>query len=417
MTEQSMNEVPDLSRELLKSTQELANQAALRAQQMFQKSVTNNDQQNVPEVPARSQSKSSPAPAIPPKRLNLKKLTDQDIKENKAIPVPQRKQGQPIAPPIPSKPSSQIQSVQYPPKIATKIQERPPNSPVPLRPNEIAQKLQEKFGNPNGLTFQNPQQLHHQFPATFNNTQIPKFANPSNKAVLRKATSPEELGSEDALRGIESGLRNMERAMQEQISMRNLDAGNSQTRLYDRMEFKNNTTAQGNLDGSQHNFRGMEGLRLNFESQFSNKSRTIERGFSMDHMRMENMHVTLRTMESNPNIRSTIENQLKGMMESSTMRQPENHYRSLDRTLPLELQYTRHRNQEMDFVRHMANINANVNTNNANIVNNRQGMSREDLRIRRRSSHDETQFTQTNPGNKIDRKNIFWCFFFIFFLW
>jgi hypothetical protein len=402
MTEQNINEVPDLSRELLKSTQELANQAALRAQQMFQKSVTNNDQQNVPEVPARSQSKFSPAPAIPPKRLNLKKLTEQDIKQNKAVPVPQRKQGQPIAPPLPSKPSNQSQNV--PPIIAAKIQERAPNSPVPLRPNEIAQKLQEKFGNPNGMNFQNPPQLHHQFPATFNNTQIPKLANPSNKAVLRKATSPEELGSEDALRGIESGLRNMERAMQEQISMRNLDAGNPQTRPYDRMEFKNNTTGLGNLDGSQHNFRGIEGLRLNFESQFSNKSRTIERGFSMDHMRMENMHATLRTMESNPNIRATIENQLKGMMETSAMRQPENHYRSLDRTLPLELQYTRHRNQDMDFVRHMANmnVNANANANNSNVVNNRQGMSREDLRIRRRSSHDETQFSQTNPGNNIN---------------
>jgi hypothetical protein len=65
-----------------------------------------------------------------------------------------------------------------------------------------------------------------------------------------------------------------------------------------------------------------------------------------------------------------------------------NIYRSLDRNLPLELQYSRHRVQDADFIRQY-NQNAMMARQQPAAV-----LSRDDIRIRRRSSHDETQYVQ-----------------------
>uniref|UniRef100_A0A182U5D4 Uncharacterized protein n=1 Tax=Anopheles melas TaxID=34690 RepID=A0A182U5D4_9DIPT len=77
-------------------------------------------------------------------------------------------------------------------------------------------------------------------------------------------------------------------------------------------------------------------------------------------------------------------------------------FRSLDRHLPLELQYgnsqqQRQRSQEMEFIKQqlLPVIARNKETNS---LNRQMGLSKDDLRTRRRSSHDESLFSMNNSG-------------------
>uniref|UniRef100_T1GUK2 Uncharacterized protein n=1 Tax=Megaselia scalaris TaxID=36166 RepID=T1GUK2_MEGSC len=236
----------------------------------------------VPAIPARTTDR--PPPEIPPKRHSLKKIPPEGV-------VPMR-----VPPPLPQKPSS----AQNSPQLAVKLRETIPQGSPPMPPRPVSSVA--KFNTPRST------------PVSANNS--PQL--PVRKNVPTKKISPtEDFGSEDALRGIESGLRNMERAMEEQMKAAAAAAA-------------------------------AEEINMNFNQPL----RGLERNLSMDQMMLENFAGNLRSMESNPNIRKTFE-EIKQQQQQQQQGQRvqsavplENHMRSLDRSLPLELQYSRHRQQQ-----------------------------------------------------------------------
>lgn len=163
--------------------------------------------------------------------------------------------------------------------------------------------------------------------------------------------------------------------------MRNMDFvdGKGNELQFNPMEFKRSLGGSINsLDGSAaQNMRMMGNMRLNFDAQTWNQ-RGIERNFSMDQMRLE-------ALQGGP---------MKGIpIEYSQQNKAQpNMYRSLDRTLPLELQFSRHRQQQQDFE---------FMRQNNQTLNRPQGITREDANLRRRSSHDDSQFIlQQQPQPK-----------------
>lgn len=383
----------ELSFELLKNTQQIAEQAALRAKEIAMRS-------KVPDIPLRSANgEKQKAPEIPPKRLSLKKFVDDNTTNGhdcKPIPVPQRNQAQKPPPPIPQKPSS----AQNSPRMMDKFmhpshqQPQPQQLPQNMFHERVSQSPQLTPKNQNIVNILNSplfQQRANQYKIQQQQVQLQQ-----SQMIRQQQVKPDEdFGSEDALRGIERGLKNMERAMKEQMTMRNMDfvdGGKSGEMQFNPMEFKRSLGGSINsLDGSAaQNMRMMGNMRLNFDGQQWNQ-RGIERNFSMDQMRLEALQGT---------------GPMKGISTDFSQQQkvPHNIYRSLDRTLPLELQFSRHRQhqhqqqQELEFMRQ----------NNQNMIQRQQGMSREDVNLRRRSSHDETQFIMQqqqqkqaggNPGN------------------
>lgn len=404
-----LNKGPEMTPEMLRKGSDLAAQAALRAQQMQRKSA---ESKIPPEVPARGDG--GKAPEIPPKRLNLKKNgppeTSPKPVSKQPPPLPQKPvnsamQNSPQllpklnenirnspqlgvrAPPTPQMPSKFEKPIMAAPQVVQQFNDRPSNSP----------KFDEKITNSPQFTTRNQNAPLNQQRANISNSPMPI----ANKAIPKPISpSSEDHSSEDALRGIESGLRNMERAMQEQMNLRSIEAASNHHNM-ENMNFRPMDFAKRamgsitSLDGSSQNMRAIENLRLGLNQNM----RSMERGFSMDQMRLENLHQgNQRIMESNPNIRSAIEEmKMKGIVEHNNVRPVEHHMRSLDRNLPLELQYSRHRSQEIaDFRDQFRQMN---NGGNSIPVQPRQsGLSREDLRIRRRSSHDENQISQGVPG-------------------
>lgn len=390
MSQKSGSELPF---EFLRSTQELAAQAALRAKEMQKKSIqTSSDQKRVPEIPARSHEVPK-APEIPPKRCSFKKSDGEMKSSDDPIPLPLRYQGPQKAPPVPQKPTN----LQNSPSMIPKFKENKSNSPLLTRsqPQETistvnqSKIMTEKIGSK----------------STFVGDDKQKQTAKTAQSKSTKPLSPmEEYGSEDALRGIESGLRNMERAMQEQMNLRSFEAAaaaaaQSQQRQFNISDMKSNIRGMGSvtsLDGSQ-NMRRSENLRLNIDQKYNQNIRNngMERVISMDQMRMDNFAENMRSMESNPNLRSTVESSMNSnMMDNVNQRPVEHHFRSLDRHLPLEVQYSRQRSQEMEYIRQQ--LLPVIARNNENSLNRQGGLSREDLRLRRRSSHDETQYSQQN---------------------
>lgn len=445
------NGPPEMSAEMMRNTSDLAAQAAQRAQQMLRKSsIGSNDSGRIPpDVPARS---AKVPPEIPPKRNTLKRLSLGDdapaapgMRSSPPPPLP------PLAatkqpPPLPQKPSSAHNSPYMLPKFPSST------PPPPQRPAAAAAaaaphtpQLQAKFEKfiPTSA----------QIPLKFNDAKaaaVPQFAMISGgsggstsspakghvvvvkpKAAPTAASPSDDLSSEDALRGIESGLRNMERAMQEQLNIRSREAAAAAAAAsqkhkldamqFNQMEFKNMRGMGGgsisSLDGSNGpQMKGMDSMRMGGGQQNgAGNIRSMERGFSMDQMRLENLQQQQQhhhgmasmqqrpPMESNPNIRSAIEEmKMKGLVDqsssasmgrSSAAAPIENHMLSLDRSLPLELQYSRHRQQEVNEFRDQMRQQL-----AAGRQQQQQALSREDLRIRRRSSHDENQITQAAPG-------------------
>ncbi|XP_055384442.1 dystrophin-like isoform X2 [Condylostylus longicornis] len=346
-----------------------------------------------------------------------------------------------------------------------------------------------------------------------------------NKKIPTKVISPtEDFGSEDALRGIESGLRNMERAMQEQMNLRSMEAAAAaaanQKLLQDNIKFsigrqlENQNPAMRLNNPNQtgkSNLNDINNQNTEQQNQF-NPTRGLERNLSMDQMRLDNIAMlnatnalnapvsNIRSMESNPNIRSAFE-EIKFRHQKQQQQQQqsdhsgistgsgsssgsnisgnaltnnnsgiinkrgpvEHHMRSLDRNLPLELQYSRHRSIQMqqDFsisgpaptniaelrehirqqliggssatgflptspaaaalIQHQQqqqqqhqqqqqqqqqqNLSGIIGRQSAGIGG---GISREDLRMRRRSSHDETQLSQQQQGIPVTRLREHW---------
>lgn len=394
---------PEMTPEMMRNTQELAAAAAVRAKEMLQHRLSSIDA-GVPQIPARI-GDFQKAPEIPPKRLSLKGRDRNDNDKSQSqqqhpVPIPQRNQVPIKAPPIPMKPSS----VQNSPLMQPKFKDKLPNSPLmkpspPLAANQFIPKMTPNFSTSSQMN-------------TKSDVSNLKNSPLRTKISSNKTISPtEELGSEDALRGIESGLRNMERAMQEQMNLRSLDSSKNQQHQQQQQQQHQQQQQQSNrsynpngknirsiggsitcLDAAQ-NMRGLENMRLKFDQQYNSQTmRGMERGISMDQMRLENFHGTLRSMESNPNIR-TSELQMKGIgVENTTVRPMEHNFRSLDRNIPLEMQYSRQRSQDIEFMRELGR-------NAGAILSRQSGLSKEDVRMRRRSSHDETQFSQGNTGN------------------
>lgn len=407
--------------EMMKNNQELAAQAALRAQQiMFRKSIGSTvsaesspsaspSKKSIPPVvPARGDSVlSKQPPEIPPKRHSLKKLDDHG---NASAPSKQ----QMAPPPLPQKPSTHLQyggprlpgnvigasaslpgSPVPPMKNAAAVIMAPTvvpsqnpflsNSP-PLQKRPSQPSAQSAFGMPNSMP--NAQKISQKtlpHDMSKRNCHVNQHVNP---------VSPiDDFSSEDALRGIESGLRNMERAMQEQMNIRSAAAAVQHQQQHPKPSDK-----------------------MNF-----NPIRSMERGFSMDQMRLDAMNLG--------SMRSTLEEmKSKGFVDMNAMGAPnapnapnarpiENHMKSLDRNLPLELQYSRHHHhrsqsqQEMvEQMRHNL-TNAAAATGAATMLSNARqsgaAIARDDVRLRRRSSHDENQMSQsqTNAAGKISNRS------------
>lgn len=353
---QSESQGNELKFELLKNTQQIAEQAAMRAKEIAMRS-------KVPDIPLRGGIEQK-APEIPPKRLSLKKVFNENGDDMKPIPVPQRNVQQKPPPPIPQKPSSAHNSPRMMERTAHQ-QLQPQN----MFHERVSQTPQLSAKNQNIVNILNSplfQQRANQYKQQVQQTIMTQRQ--------QQMKPDEDFGSEDALRGIELGLKNMERAMKEQMTMRNMESKSEMQ--FNPMEFKRSLGGSINsLDNSAQTMRMMGNMRLNFDGQQWNQ-RGIERNFSMDQMRLE-------AMQGGP---------MKNVPHefSQQPQVPHNIYRSLDRTLPLELQYSRHRQQqELEFMRQ----------NNQNVSQRQQGMSREDINLRRRSSHDETQFILNQGGN------------------
>lgn len=358
----------EISQELMRNSQQIAKEIALRAKEIQSRATNgnngNNGEQhniNIPTVPVRGDPNQR-APQIPPKRLNLKQTTDENLNEGKPIPLPQRNQTQ-RAPPIPEKPTTKSQmndtTSQQPEKNVTSIKNQNivniMNSPL-FQQRALQMKTQK---TPNNI-----------------------YGEQNKNQKIMSSTPPDSDYAEDALRGIERGLKNMERAMQEQLNFnKNMDNKNFDGPMqFNPMEFKRSLGGSINaLDGSSQHVRTLENLRLNFDPTQYNPNLRIERGISMDQMRLELM----QNSQQKPK-----------MVEQQTHQQVIQHniYRSLDRNLPLELQYSRHRMQDAEFIRQY----------NQNAMLARQPvLSRDDIRIRRRSSHDETQYIQQQQQQQV----------------
>lgn len=418
-------EKPKVAVEVMKANQGIAAQAALRAQQiMFRQKLqsvsissenaTTSAQTALlkkalpPAVPARGDSVlTKKPPEIPPKRSSLKKSIDGSEELVSKTP-----------PPLPQKPNSAQNSPLPTPKLKDK--------PIPMRPVPPTPQMPAKFDRPpanlpqstivstnpfNNL--RNSPQLNQRSnqPSANNSPQLSNAprsitvsTTSSSSASSKNATptpvkkqiSPiEDFSSEDALRGIESGLRNMERAMQEQMNIRSMEAAANQAqnekRNFNPMEFKRNIGGSANsLDGSVNNIATTSSQNMSvIESMrlaLNKNMRSMERGFSMDQMRLDQMHLnnSMRNFEAN-----------SGNVNGG-QRPFENHMKSLDRNLPLELQYSRH-NRSQSQQEMVEQIRPNIP--NPNPITSSATLSRDDIRLRRRSSHDENQMTQTQNNN------------------
>lgn len=180
--------------------------------------------------------------------------------------------------------------------------------------------------------------------------------------------------------------------MQEQMNMRSIEAAalaKNDNRNFNPMEFKRNIGGSAtSLDGSgnnvvtatSQNMSVIESMRL----ALNKNMRSMERGFSMDQMRLDQTHLnnSMRNFEAN-----------SGANANNAVPRPfENHMKSLDRNLPLELQYSRNHNRSHSQQEVVDQLRQ-------NIPNPVTGLSRDDIRLRRRSSHDENQLTQAQTQN------------------
>ncbi|XP_037942603.1 dystrophin-like [Teleopsis dalmanni] len=358
-------------------------------------------------------------------------------------------------PPLPKKPtstqSSAHNSAQNSPLAAVKFKEKPPPPPEKF---EI-KRSSNPFDPPINLGNESSTKGSVLSPVP---VPVREPENHVKKNVARLSPS-EDFGSEDALRGIESGLRNMERAMQEQMNLRSMEAAV--------------VAAQNNFD-------------LNFKAGLTGANRHIvnlraaayERHLSLDESR-DVGSAAAAARQSFEELKQLRTQQLQNVAannaaEHSMRPTIEHHMRSLDRNLPLELQYSRHRVQAQaaqefgkpnpnamgmpgsgsgvaggqqnqpvplssEFREHirqqlLGNIPGNVMHNTGQTPGSAAaaallqhqaqsraaaaaaaaaaqatgGLTREEMRMRRRSSHDETQLAQNAaPGLPGKGKNSF----------
>lgn len=424
-------QAPQMTPEMFRNTQEIAAQAAMRAQQLIFRKTAGSEmpRKTPPEVPARGDSMGKIPPEIPPKRSSLRKHS---VDEAKVPP-----------PPLPLKPASAQSSPLVLPKFSKEPPKAFPPPPIGMRPQPLGTpQMVAKFEKPTAIASAIPTQPLNQashpmvsnglkqafsLRGAINSPQLGRKVGPpppTRTTPQRAPVSPTD-DSEDALRGIESGLRNMERAMQEQMNLRSLEAAQQQLdgmTFSAPIDFKQTLRSGGSinsLDGSSN-----QSLIENMRMTLNKNMRSMERGISMEQMRMENIGGSggggMRSMDSNPNMRAAIEElKSRAYAEQQPQQRPmENHMKSLDRSLPLELQYSRHHRSQsheiaeqlrQTFAANAANVMGVSGGGGGNVVggggrSNTGSLSREDVRLRRRSSHDENQMSQDGAGN-VSEKN------------
>lgn len=400
---------PELCSDIFKATQDIAAQAALRAQERLQK-VREPPTSDVPEIPARNSGIFQKAPDIPPKKFNAT--------NNVPPPLPQKPQARNDNPSnngLYAQTQAPAPFVEMPKQRLDYLPQVPSRNPVVDK--SAGMQLPVKNGNSNG-------QLEM------------KLQNKPMANKLHQLSPTEDTSSEDALRGIESGLRNMERAMQEQLVMRSMEVADGTK--FNVSEFRAGLRNIGSLSSFEGLTPPQYMINNNNTSSSSSNNATgrpvgLERGMSMDQMRMDSQ---LRSMESNPNIRAAAEEMKMKPADvngGGKARPVEQHMRSLDRSLPLELQYSRnhHRQQQLqqqqlllqqqlvskvmnapDPNRHMDMLNQFIHRPNAiGPINPASAaaaaaagqvpnmMVRDDIKLRRRSSHDENQILQNTSAS------------------
>lgn len=478
-------EKPQLSSEVLKANQGIAAQAALRAQQiMFRQKLNavaiSGDGSSTtsaaaalkksapPQVPVRGDSVlSKKPPEIPPKRNSLKSIGDDTNASKQPPPLPQKPtnsaQNSPLpAPKLKDKPQIGMRPVPPTPQMPAKFDRPPANLPPPPPPTNGASTATVLPSTNPFANLRNSPQLNQSRSNNNSNASSASITPPSTatssktatpKPVKKPSISPiEDFGAEDALRGIESGLRNMERAMAEQMNMRSIEAAataaaiaaqaNDKRAAFNAIDFKrsmggsvtsldgsgnnimtSSTTSSSSASSSAQNMSVIESMRL----ALNKNMRSMERGFSMEQMRMDQMHL-------NNSMRNFEANGVNGSGVGGGIQRPfENHMKSLDRNLPLELQYSRHTRSHsqqetlVEQLRHHNLVNpiaaAAAAAHSAGAVGG--GLSRDDIRLRRRSSHDENQLAQaqaqnTNGGNQNQSHRqitVIFCVFHSVFVW
>lgn len=426
---EKQGEKPKMPAEMMKKTTSIAEQAALRAQQMkfkqklcavqlsdnYSSAVAALKKPQPPQVPARGDSVlTKKPPEIPPKRTGLKKL-DGSVD---CVDSPNK-----TPPPLPQKPSSAQNSpllggtkrpVPPTPQMPSKFDRPPANLPPttiastnpfcsPMNSPQLNQRFNQNNGNyNNGTQVTSIAQQRNSVPVSTASSSSASSKNCTPTPAKKPISPIDDFSSEDALRGIESGLRNMERAMQEQMNMRSLEvaaaaaaavaqAAKNDERNFNPIDFKRNIGGSAtSLDGSANDGASAQNLSVieSMRMALGKNLRSMERGFSMDQMRLDQMHLTnsMRALEIKSGNGNT------GQRPNMT----ENHMKSLDRSLPLELQYSRHtrsQSQQESVEQLRQNLPNQITGSNAT------GVSREDMRLRRRSSHDENQISQAQNNN------------------
>ncbi|XP_034486594.1 dystrophin isoform X14 [Drosophila innubila] len=367
-------QTPKLAPQIPRLNSELAAQAALRAQQLLRKQSSQDQMQTlpmagkslppplppqsrpVPAIPARGSSERTAPPEIPPKRHSLKSMGDgQTMVVVPGLPPPLRQ-----PPPLPKKPasaqSSAHSSAQNSPLAGLKFREKPPPPPEKHSTLSAEAMAARRCSNPFEMPPPPPplvlqsavaalsEQSSKNAVANCNPNPVPSPA-PTRSSEAKKlnqkpsavsAVSPtDEFGSEDALRGIESGLRNMERAMQEQMNLRSLEAAVQNN--FD-LSFKASLAAGGGRHlGSSVNLR-----TANYERNLSlDESRAGDSRQSLEELKQLRAQAQQQSLHNSSS--SSVSSASASQVEQSMRSTIEHHMRSLDRNLPLELQYSRHR--------------------------------------------------------------------------
>uniref|UniRef100_A0A182N8V0 Protein detached n=1 Tax=Anopheles dirus TaxID=7168 RepID=A0A182N8V0_9DIPT len=344
-----------------------------------------------PEIPVRVGAGSVKAPEIPPKNLTKRPTTigasNNDEISNAGMLLSQRVA--PVrAPPVPQKSASVVQGI----PSGTMPQPVPQSvkSGAPIAPPVVASATAV------------PLSTNTAMPTRTNDTLSKDRPSTAKPAV--KPTKLEDYGSEDALRGIESGLRNVERAIKEQMSLRSSVEAEEQQNIahpvkFGRLELMGkHSNSMGSATSLDKPFDGpgtVSGMVQAFKfDRFdqAQKPMGMERGVSMEKLRYD------------PGGAGPFHDHATNGMEHGIPQRPMEHqFRSLDRHLPLELQYgssQRQRSQEMEFIKQQL-LPVIARSKETNSLNRQMGLSKDDLRTRRRSSHDESLFSLNNAAPRM----------------
>uniref|UniRef100_A0A182T969 Uncharacterized protein n=1 Tax=Anopheles maculatus TaxID=74869 RepID=A0A182T969_9DIPT len=344
-----------------------------------------------PEIPVRVGAGSVKAPEIPPKNLTKRPTTIGASNKDENIPSAGLLLSQRVtpnrAPPLPQKSANVVQG-----SVNNTI----------LQPAPLPVVSSVGIGT-SGVTVTTAAPSVSGAVPTRMSDALSKDRPSTAKTV--KPTKLEDYGSEDALRGIESGLRNVERAIKEQMSLRSSAKVEEQQSIAHPVKFGRldlmgkHSNSMGSATSLDNPFDGpaaasgmSQGLKFDRFDQ-NPKQIGLERGVSMEKLRYDSGGTG-----------SFHDHNTNGMEHGIPQRPLEHQFRSLDRHLPLELQYgssqQRQRSQEMEFIKQQL-LPVIARSKETNSLNRQTGMSKDDLRTRRRSSHDESLFSINNSAARM----------------